>query len=172
MAAYSTADPIHFCAVPAPACKKFQLLLQLVKNFWLELRPFSPYIFEKNQKFSWFQIRNFMLFKIKTIIKRFFKVKSYKQNIFKTQLQILYNKLGLFGTFYMNLHTRSRSQAQKLGLGLHQKKAATPAPQHLLPTRVIEQKPQEPHLLAELKRDPEEDAARALKATTLSAIFN
>jgi hypothetical protein len=40
--------------------------------------------------------------------------------------------LGLFATFYMNLHTRSRSQAQKLGLRLrlwlHQKVAAPPAP--------------------------------------------
>jgi hypothetical protein len=46
--------------------------------------------------------------------------------------------LGLFVTFYMNLHTRIRSQAQKLGLRLrlHQKVAApqapAPAPQHCL----------------------------------------
>jgi hypothetical protein len=39
---------------PAPACQKFRL----------QLRPFSPYIFEKNQKFSWFQ-KNFMLLKTK-----------------------------------------------------------------------------------------------------------
>jgi hypothetical protein len=36
--------------------------------------------------------------------------------------------LGHFVTFYMNLHTRSRSQALKLGLQLHPKVAAQPAP--------------------------------------------
>jgi hypothetical protein len=50
----NVAEPVYFCAAPAPACQKFRL----------RLRPFSPYIFEKNQKFSWFQ-KNFMLLKTK-----------------------------------------------------------------------------------------------------------
>jgi hypothetical protein len=55
--------------------------------------------------------------------------------------------LGLFVTFYMNLHTRSRSrsQAKKLGLRLYQKVAAppapAPAPQHwLTPSKICKKK--------------------------------
>jgi hypothetical protein len=59
----SVAEPIHFCAAPAPACQKFRL----------RLRPFSPYILEKIQKFPWFKIF-FILLTQKMIIKRFFKV--------------------------------------------------------------------------------------------------
>jgi hypothetical protein len=36
----SVAEPIHFCATSAPACKKFRL----------QLRPFSSYILEKKIK--------------------------------------------------------------------------------------------------------------------------
>jgi hypothetical protein len=55
----SVAKPVHFCAAPAPACQKFRL----------RLRPFSQYIFETNQKFSWFQ-KNFIYFKTKNYHKK------------------------------------------------------------------------------------------------------
>jgi hypothetical protein len=29
----SVAEPVHFCAAPAPACQKFRFQRQLVKNF-------------------------------------------------------------------------------------------------------------------------------------------
>jgi hypothetical protein len=41
----SVAEPVYFCAAPALACQEFRL----------RLRPFSPYILEKNIKFSWFK---------------------------------------------------------------------------------------------------------------------
>jgi hypothetical protein len=46
---FSVAEPVHFCAAPAPACQKLWLLLRLL------LRPFSPYILEKIKKLSLFQ---------------------------------------------------------------------------------------------------------------------
>jgi hypothetical protein len=66
-----------------------------------------------------------MLFKTK---KRFFKVPATNKFCFELNFKFWMKNLGFFVTFYMNLHTRSRSQAQKLGLRLHQKVAAPPAP--------------------------------------------
>jgi hypothetical protein len=44
-------------------------------------------------------------------MKRFFKVKSYEQIFLKLNFKFCMKNLGLFVTFYINLHTRSRSQA-------------------------------------------------------------
>jgi hypothetical protein len=49
----SVAEPVHFCAASAPAWQKF----------WLQLRPFSPYILE-NSKF--FMVSKKMLCFLKT----------------------------------------------------------------------------------------------------------
>jgi hypothetical protein len=45
----SVAEPVHFCAAPAPACQKFRLRLQLVKNFGSGSDHFS-HIFSKKIK--------------------------------------------------------------------------------------------------------------------------
>jgi hypothetical protein len=67
---------------PALACQKFRL------------RPISPYIFEKKNFHGFKKISCFL--KPKTIIKRFFKLKSYEQIFFKTHIQILNEKFRTF----------------------------------------------------------------------------
>jgi hypothetical protein len=90
----SVAEPVHFCAAPAPACQKFRLRLrlQLDKNFGSGSDHF-PHICSTKIKncYGFKKISCFL--KPKTIIKRFFKVKSY-DNFFL--LQILYEKFRTF----------------------------------------------------------------------------
>jgi hypothetical protein len=71
---------------------------------------------------------NLCFLKILMIIKRFFKVNTSEKIIFKLNIKFLYENLGLFVTFYMNLHTRS--QAKKLRLRQNVAAPPTPAPQH------------------------------------------
>jgi hypothetical protein len=52
---YSVAEPVHFCAAPAPAFQKFRLRL--------ELRPFFPHILEKKKSIIFMVSLNFIFLK-------------------------------------------------------------------------------------------------------------
>jgi hypothetical protein len=71
----SVGEPVHFCAVPAPApaCQKF----------WLWVRPFFPYKKEKFNNFHGFKKFSCFL----KIIKKFFKVNSNKIVSFKVHFK-------------------------------------------------------------------------------------
>jgi hypothetical protein len=118
----SVSEPVHCYAVPAPACQKFRLRLQLR----LLIRPFSSHILEKIQTFSWFQ-PNFMLFKtINDHQKGSCKVNSYENFFF--ELNIPRARPKILGSSsskkYRSTGSRSGSAILVFGLLNHFSKAS------------------------------------------------